>query len=215
VRWLFRVSAALTIGLCGLIVANSLPYFSMRRDFAFLSEKGALVSDPLWRVCFYAHVLGGIVCFVAAPFLFWNRLLSRAPKLHRWIGRMYGVAVLGWAGPTGLYLAWHAKGGVAGRGAFLLLGVLWWLSTALGVAAIVRRRVADHRRWMIRSYSLALSAVFFRIFHVGLFGLGLADEPNYAVSLWLSLATSLVVGEALVRRSPAGAGSVAWQGGVS
>ena len=126
---------------------------------------------------------------------------------------MYGVAVLGGAAPSGLYLAVHAKGGLAGRSAFLLLGVLWWGSTALGIQAIVARRVADHRRWMIRSYAIALSAVFFRIFQMAFFWAGLADEPNYALSLWFSLAASLVAGEALVRRSPAGAGSAVLEGG--
>ncbi len=214
-RWLFRIGGATAIGLSGLVILNSFPYFSMGRDFAFLSEKGALVADPLWRNCFYGHVLGGIVCFLTGPFLLWNRLLARLPKLHRWLGRVYGVAVLGWAGPTGIYLACHAKGGAPGRAAFLLLGLLWWGSTARGVQAIVARRTAEHRRWMLRSYAVALSAVYFRMAHAALFWAGLPDEPNYIASLWFSLAASLAVGEALVRRSPERAGVLTWEGGLS
>jgi hypothetical protein len=213
-NWLFRIGAALLIGFSGLVIVNSLPYFSMGRNFAFLAEKGPLVSDPLWRACFYGHVLGGIVCFLSAPFLLWSRLLARAPKLHRGLGRLYGVAVLGWAGPTGLYLACHAKGGAAGRSAFLLLGLLWWGATARGVQAIVARRTTEHRRWMLRSYAVALSAVFFRLAHAALFWAGLSDETNYVWSLWFSLAASLVAGEALVRRSPEGARLIL-EGGLS
>jgi hypothetical protein len=214
-RWLFRIGAAAVIGLSGLVIVNSLPYFSMRRNFAFLSEKGPLVADPLWRGCFYGHVLGGVVCFLTGPFLLWNRLLARFPKLHRRLGRLYGVVVLGWAGPTGLYLACHAKGGVPGRAAFLLLGLLWWGSTARGVQAIVARRTAEHRAWMLRSYAIALSAVFFRIAHAALFWAGLPDETNYVWSLWFSLAASLAAGEALVRRSPERAGVLTLEGGLS
>ena len=201
-RWLIRLSCAGTLGLCGLVAVNSIPYFSFRRDLPFLEEKGALVSDPLWRACFYGHVLGGIVCVVSAPFLFWDRLRVRRPALHRGLGRVYGVTVLGWAGPSGIFLAVQAKGGVAGQAAFLLLGLLWWGCTARGVQTILAGRAEDHRRWMIRSYSLALSAVSFRVFQVALFLAGMADEPNYIASLWLSLAASLAAGEALVRKPP-------------
>jgi hypothetical protein len=68
---------------------------------------------------------------------------------------------------------------------------------------------------MVRSYALALSAVFFRLFHVSFYVVGMADEPNYILSLWLSLAASLVAGEAVVRRSPSDAAIPALKGGVS
>jgi len=209
------VLVAVTLALCGMIVVNSLPYFSFRRDLAFLEEKGARADDLLWRRCFYGHVLGAIVCIVVAPFLFWERLRVRRPKLHRGLGRVYGVAVLGWAGPAGLVLALFAKGGLAGQIGFLALGLLWWGTTARGVQTILAGRVAEHRRWMIRSYALALSAVSFRVFQIGLAVAGLSDEPNYVISLWLSLATSLVAGEAVARRSPVAAVPLALKGGVS
>jgi hypothetical protein len=62
---------------------------------------------------------------------------------------------------------------------------------------------------MIRSYSLALSAVSFRVFQTALFRAGMADEPNYILSLWLSLAASLVAGEAFVRKPSV---PLAWKG---
>jgi len=212
VRWVFRLSCAATLALCGLIIFNSLPYFTFRRDLPFLEEKGDLTSDPVWRACFYGHVLGGMLCLASAPFLFWDRLRVRFHAIHRGLGRLYGIVVLGCAGPAGLFLALHAKGGIAGRTAFLALGLLWWGATARGVRSILQKRPADHRRWMIRSYSLALSAASFRVFQVALFWSGMADEPNYIVSLWLSLAASLAVGEALVRKPPV---SLVLKGGLS
>jgi uncharacterized membrane protein len=214
-KWIVRIVGASILAQCGLIVLNSLPYFSSRMNLAFLVEKGELAYDPTWRWCFLGHVLGGIVCLITAPFLFWNGLLRRAPRLHRVLGRVYGAIVLGCAAPAGLYLALFAKGGPAGKAGFLVLGLLWWGATARGVQAIVSRRVAEHRRWMVRSYALALSAVFFRLFHVSFYVVGMADEPNYILSLWLSLAASLVAGEAVVRRSPSDAAIPSLKGGVS
>jgi len=214
-RLIRGIAVAITIGLWAVIIANSLPYFSFRRDLPFLEEKGALVDDSLWRRCFYGHVLGAIVCAAAAPFLFWDRLRVRFPRAHRWLGRLYGVSVLGWAAPAGLVLAVHAKGGLAGQAGFLLLGLLWWGATARGVQAVVAGRVAEHRRWMIRSYSLALSAVSFRLYQIAFFVAGLSDEPNYVLSLWLSLASSLVAGEWIARRSPVESRPLAWKGVAS
>ena len=209
------VAWGILIALGLLLIVNTVPYFSFRREFAFLEEKGPLVADPVWRRCFYGHLLGSVACLLLIPFLFWNRLLRRSPGLHRWLGRCYGVAVLGWAAPTGLYLAFHAKGGLPGKAAFLLLGVLWWATTARGVQTAVARRFDEHRRWMIRSAAIAGSAIYFRVFHLALFGLGLPDESNYALSLWLSAAASLIAGEAFGRGVPAEPPSVAWKGEVS
>jgi len=212
IRWL---AVAATLGLSGIIVVNSAPYFTFRTDLEFLIEKAPLSSEKVWRCCFYTHVLGGIVCLVTAPFLFWDRLRERFPGLHRRLGRIYGTAVLGCAGPAGIFLAVYAKGGLAGQSAFLILGLLWWGVTARGVQTIVAGRAAAHRRWMIRSYSLALSAVTFRVYHLAFFWAGLANEPNYVLSLWLSLATSLIGGEIFLRRSAVDRRSLAWKGGVA
>jgi hypothetical protein len=210
-----RIVWGILIALGLLLIVNTVPYFTFRREFAFLEEKGALVSDPLWRRCFYGHLLGSITCLALIPFLFWEGLRLRLPALHRWLGRCYGLAVLGWAAPTGLYLALHAKGGLSGKAAFLLLGILWWATTARGIQTAVKRRFDEHRRWMIRSAAVAGSAVFFRVFHVALFGLGLPDEPNYVLSLWFSAAASLIVGEAFARKSPPEPPPLAWKGELS
>ena len=58
-----------------------------------------------------------------------------------------------------------------------------------------------HIRWMIRSYSWALSAPAFRAIQLGLFLLGAPDGPNYVISLWLSIATSVWLAESFLRTS--------------
>lgn len=179
----------------GLILANSAPYFTLRGNFGFLAEKGETASDLLWRSAFYVHVAAGMACLAVGPLLFWNMLPRRCPGLHRVLGRLYAVTVLGCAGPSGLYMAFQAKGGAIGTVGFLVLGLLWWVQTARGVLDAVARRFAEHRRWMWRSYATALSAVFFRVFQLAIEPLGVAYDANYLISLWLSLAASVAVGE--------------------
>jgi len=187
----------------GLVIANSLDYFTLSDDLPFLVEKGEIALRPLWRTFFLAHVAGGIGCLLAGPLLLWNRLTLRSRRAHVWIGRAYVLFVLGWGGPAGIALAFGAKGGVAGKSGFLLLGLLWWTATLIGLRAVLAQRLARHVAWMARSYAIATSALTFRLFHIGLYSLGIPDGPNYVLSIWLSLVASLVAGEALATRAPA------------
>ena len=54
-----------------------------------------------------------------------------------------GIEWIRWT--TGLYLALHAKGGVQGRVAFLVLAALWLATTTHGVRLIVLSGSADGR----------------------------------------------------------------------
>lgn len=199
--WIWRAGAAATVALSGLIIVNTLPYFTTPGPFAFLIEKGSLATQPLWRAAFYLHIAGGMVCLATGPILQWAGLLKRSRALHARLGRVYGIAVLGVAGPAGLLMALHAKGGLAGQSGFIVQGLLWWIFTALGVLRIATGDVAAHRRWMDRSYAMALSAVFFRALQLLYSEAGMDDHVNYIVSLWLSTAVSLAVGETMISRS--------------
>ncbi|NUN49090.1 MAG: DUF2306 domain-containing protein [Candidatus Brocadiae bacterium] len=197
--WTLRLAALATLALSTLILVNSLPYFTFRNSFSFLAEKGALSRDLLWRACFYGHVAGSLVCLVAGPALLSVGLLRRSRRVHGWLGRAYVGSVLGLAGPTGLVLAAHAKGGAAGRGAFFVLGIGWIATTALGLAALPRRDFPAHVRWMARSWAIALSAVTFRLFYAALYAADVPDATNYPLSLWLSVGAAVASGEWLAR----------------
>lgn len=190
-------------GTTALVVWNSLPYFSLADDLPFLVEKGEVALRPLWKTLFIAHVAGGIGCLLAGPLLLWNRLTLRSSRVHVVLGRAYVLFVLGWGGPAGIALSLGAKGGLPGQSGFLILGLLWWGTTFLGLRAVLSGRLARHVAWMARSYAIATSALTFRVFHIGLYALGVPDGPNYVASIWLSLAASLVAGELLAARAPA------------
>jgi hypothetical protein len=126
------------------------------------------------------------------------------PSFHRRCGKIYSASVLGLLCPTGMVLALSAKGGFPGKAGFLLLGAATFYTTLRGVAVMREpsRDVVRHRKWMTRSFALAASAITFRLYHVAFFEIGLAEETNYLVSLWLSILGNAAVAELAHHRQP-------------
>jgi uncharacterized membrane protein len=193
------LGAAAILAASGLIAVNSLPHL-LGGPHPFLAERPQLAADAVWRAALATHVTGGVLCHATGPVLVWNLALRRSLALHRLLGRAYVVAVLGWAGPAGVFLALHAKGGFLGRTGFLVFALAWIATTWLGWRDVRRGRVAEHARWMVRSYSLALSAIHFRVLQLALVALGASLDASYVAALWLSLLASVAQGEALVRQ---------------
>lgn len=189
------LSAAAVLAGTAQIAAHSAGYFTDPFRHPFLLERPELAQDSVWRAALVMHVAGGLLCLATGPVLVWNLALRRSPALHRWLGRAYVVAILGWAGPSGLWLGAHAKGGLPAQSGFFALGVLSIATTVLGWRTIRRGDRAAHARWMARSYALALSALHFRAIHVAQYALGWTDDAAYAAGIWLSLATSVAQGE--------------------
>ncbi len=194
-RWLWWTGAAVVLMASAGLVLQTARYLSFDPRFAFLVERAPLTSGRLWSACFYLHVAGGMACLATAPLLLWNGLTAGSRRLHRAVGRVHAIAALGWAGPTGFYLAAFAKGGLAGQLGFGLLATLFYASTLLGIGAIRRGDQRRHVAWMLRSYALILSALTFRAVHVALHHLGVEPQTNYVAATWTSLALALAAGE--------------------
>lgn len=100
-------------------------------------------------------------------------------------GRIYALAVLV-GGASGLVLAIGAEGGPVAAAGFGLLAVLWIGITGNAVRLAMRRDIAAHRHWMIRSYALTFAAVTLRIYLPFLIGLGGLDYAQS--SIWVAWA---------------------------
>jgi hypothetical protein len=192
--------AAWTAISCGLLLFSNLIYLSDQQP-RFLWEKGPLATSPVWLAAFYFHVAGASICLAAGLPLMFPGWTKKHPAWHRWLGYVYLTAVLWMAAPSGMALAFTAKGGTLATIGFALAGALWWYTTWSGYSAIRRGNIAEHVRSMIRSYSWALSAPAFRIIQAGLFVTGLDDATNYVVSLWLSIAVSVWLAESCLFRA--------------
>ncbi len=185
-----------------LILSNSFTDFRPGGERIFIGQRSAMAGNPLWLFSLNLHVLSGSICLLSSLPLLSGRLLRRIPSLHRVCGRIYAASVLLVLCPTGIHLAFSAKGGAAGQGGFLLLGIATFITTLLGVTAIAGRDLLRHRRWMTRSFALVATAVTFRIHHIVFFHAGLPDEVNYLASLWLSILGNAAVAEWILHRRP-------------
>jgi uncharacterized membrane protein len=114
------------------------------------------------RSAFYLHIGFGGLALLLSPFQFATRLRTRAPRVHRAIGRTILVSIA-IAGVGGLILAPHNLAGPVGTVGFGLLAVLWVTFAATAFRAIRRGDVDTHRRWMIRTFALTYAAVTLRL----------------------------------------------------
>ncbi len=84
--------------------------------------------------------------------------------------------------------------------AFAVLSITWIMTSTAALVRARQRRFADHRAWMIRSYSLTFAAVTVRLIAGPLFLV--TQDPVVAVTLtFWSWILNLIVAERLVRAS--------------
>jgi uncharacterized membrane protein len=180
------------------VMATGLALFSARyftlQPAAFLASQAATYLAHLGPLLL--HVGGGVTALAVGPWQFWGRLRTRHPAVHRALGRVYLLAVLA-AGAGGLLLAPLSLGGPLAHVGFSVLAMVLLLTTAAAFVSILRRRIDDHRAWMVRSYALVFAAVTFRSW-LGLAATGLPFEQVYAVGSWTSWLIDLLVAELLL-----------------
>nr|WP_245260857.1 DUF2306 domain-containing protein [Agrobacterium sp. 10MFCol1.1] len=147
------------------------------------------------------HAAGAATALLLGPWQFRPRLRVRWPFLHKCIGRIYALGCAS-GGLAALVLATGLSSGpVAGAG-FAALGLAWLITTGLAVHEVLAGRIASHRRWMIRSFALTLSAVTLRIY------LPLSDVFNvefltaYRTIAWACWLPNLLLAELFLWRRP-------------
>ena len=136
------------------------------------------------------HVLSGMLALLIGPFQFVRRLRRRFVPVHRFMGATY-VASATALGVTGLILAPTAYTGLVASVGFTVLDLLMLFTTWTAVRMIMAGRYGEHRRWMIRSFSLIMAGVMLRVWTLiygGLAAVGIVDfsfETAYAAIAWL------------------------------
>jgi hypothetical protein len=69
-----------------------------------------------------------------------------------------------------------------------------------GFTTILKKNVLAHKVWMIRSYSMAMTAVTFRVYYIIFYLFGMELLHNYEVSLWISVVGNMLLAELLIFR---------------
>jgi uncharacterized membrane protein len=137
------------------IIRDALPYFGFEK-----ATFGHYWEYKWWLI---GHVSGGLIAITIGPFQFWKTFRNKYLKVHRWLGRIYLIAILiGTICST--YLAWTSALAAHWTWAISLqaLSLAWICTAAMAYRAIMKRRIQQHKEWMIKSYVLTFSFVCFR-----------------------------------------------------
>lgn len=193
-----RVLFWLSTVLCILVALVSYRFLFLGLEAAFVDMIGHITDRNL---AFLLHVSASPIALALGMFQFLPRLRERLPALHRWSGRIYGIAILT-GGASGLVLSIGAIDRPAVAFGFGILSVLWIAVTVQAVRRAMAGRFTEHRRWMIRSFALTFAAVTLRL-ELPLFmifgGMSYLEASGYLA--WLSWLPSVVVAEWIIRRN--------------
>lgn len=183
-----------------LMVNITLPYFSFDDQTAFLRIKQWVIHNQTWKTAFYIHVTSSCISLFAGFTQFSKSLLQQYPALHRKMGVLYVFVILLLSGPSGFIMSVYANGGIISQAAFIVLSALWMLFTYLGFYYAKNGDIVRHRRFMIRSFALTLSAITLRAWK---FGIVLTFRPPpmdvYMLVAWLGWIPNLLLAEWYIR----------------
>jgi Predicted membrane protein (DUF2306) len=187
-------------GFSLLLIYNTVPYFTFDKDFTFIRERSFLFQSNMYNTCFYVHVAAGSLCIGTALIQFSRYILKNSKAIHRISGKIYVAVVLFLGAPTGLYMAFFAKGSFWERALFVFMAGWWFITTLYGLSTIHKRNIVAHKIWMMRSYAMAMTAVTFRVYHLVFYIIGWDHLENYEISLWISVVGNMLFAEWIIYR---------------
>jgi uncharacterized membrane protein len=152
------------------------------------------------RPWIFVHAGMASTALILGPFQFVARFRAKAPKVHRWMGRIYVVACL-LGGVSGLLLAAGTNAGPIAQAGFGLLAVCWIVANVQAWRLALAGRFADHRRWMVRSFAMTFGAVTLRLYLPIAPMLGYDFMPAYVAISWLAWVPNLMVAELYLNRA--------------
>lgn len=182
----------------GAITEASLEYFTFEEELpSFVEEKLPLARPELFLFVVRVHVVAAVFSLGACLMLLSKRMLQRLPSVHRWLGRVTGFIVLLLLVPSGCYLAFFARAGLASTVGFLLSGGIVAWATVWGVITARARQFVAHRMCMRHLFAQLSVAVTSRILLVALSLTSMDADWAYLFALW-----GPVLGSALVAHQP-------------
>jgi uncharacterized membrane protein len=191
VSWFVMFLLALLI----FVVASS--YLTLNPEVYFPVQRAVYIAHTFGII---SHISASMVALMIGPFQFLPTLRKgRWLTVHRWLGRVYlGGVLIG--GLSGFYMAFLAYGGLVAKLGFATLATLWLFSVVMAYQHVRRKKIQQHKEWMIRNYALTFGAVTLRLW-LGVFQVvGLEFMTSYMIVAWLAWIPNLFVAEWMVRR---------------
>ncbi len=143
------------------------------------------------RIAFTLHVALGPLAMAIGAVQFYQGVRKRK-ALHRWLGRIYAVAIL-ISGSAGLVVAMNAAGGLSAQIGFSILSVLWVVVTANAVRHAMAGRIGKHRRWMVYSFALTFAGVTLRLWILPFAVMGFSYTEASVYLVWLAWLPNLAI----------------------
>lgn len=209
-KWLQQAGYLLLLALAIPLAYNALTYTNFVSTYGFLRLKQAAIETGWYLPAYYAHVLlAGLILplglFQVHPY--WGQ---RWTSVHRLLGKVYVFGVVLLAAPGGLIMSFFIGRGPGVLTSFVLQSLCWFLFTSWAYLQIRLGNTSLHRRWMLRSYALAMAAITLRVYaFMASWSIDLSNPPAYTLIAWLSWVPNLIVVEVYlwISASPAKSGS--------
>lgn len=149
-------------GALGAIVL----WFLFSRSHYFTRFSEASFDPYYWprRWALLPHVAAGGTAISTGLVQLWLGLSGRTGKLHKVLGRVY-VSAIAVGAPAGAYLALSIPGHLDYKAGLLGLDLAWVVTTSMAMLAIKRRDIAQHRAWMMRSYTVTFGFATYRLIY--------------------------------------------------
>ena len=197
--WL--VPAALIVLSFIPFVAGAVRVVGLASGAEITPENARFVAVPLPVVI---HILCALLFCILGAFQFAPGFRRRRPGWHRIAGRLLVPCGLA-AGLSGLWMTQfyplypHLQHELL-YGFRMLFGSAMVLSIALGLVAIRRRKIAQHRAWIIRGYAIGQGAGTQALIGLPVFLiLGQSSELNNALMMGACWVINLAVAEWIIR----------------
>ncbi|MNC24832.1 hypothetical protein D3C76_45400 [compost metagenome] len=168
----------------------------------FLSQKTGLKRElnlPVWLTVMHVHVAFACMAMAAGLLNFSNRIFAKSRRFHRINGYVYLVSVLVVVLTSG-YMAPYATGGKMNSMGFNALNLIWLFITIMALVQIKKKRILQHRNWMIRSYAFCFTNMLIHLItslcHQGF---GLIYAVSYTIGVYGSIVLLLVIPNVIIR----------------
>lgn len=193
---LSRIPLYLIVFLSLPIALSSYRFLALDLELSFPEMHGLIENQ---RLAFLLHVSFAPIALIGGVLQIMPGLRRKYRTLHRWGGRLYGVAIL-ISGGAGLIIAAHAAGGVLPQLGFGLLSVIWLITTFQGVRYARARNFAQHRYWMTLSFALTFAAVTLRLYLLGFMLAGFTYTEASVYLAWICWVPNLALAHWWVQR---------------
>lgn len=190
-RFLYMVVYGVFSLLCFSVAGYAFYYLFQQ----FIPGNDFLSKFAEYNLAVPGHFFASGLSLLLVPFQLSRWLRLKYLGLHRLLGWLYVFCVV-IGGISGFILAFSATGGWIAVSGFIVLSILWLLTTAMAIRYAILKNIQLHKKWIYRSVALTCGAITLRI--LLLVGYGIFNWPFltvYVAAAWLSWILNLLLCE--------------------